>query len=138
SPRAETKAPMLLPGWSREEVYYIAERGYRLYQQGRLLEAGILFEGLAVIDPEDAYSRKALAAIHIRLGRPDISIRPLSTISAGCRLDADVLARRCEALMAAGDLVAAQQDLDILSKSAAGAESARRLSLSQLLSRAPR
>ncbi len=37
---------MLLPGWSREEVYYIAERGYRLYQQGRLLEAGILVKNL--------------------------------------------------------------------------------------------
>jgi len=129
---------MLLPGWSREEVYYIAERGYHLYQQGRLLEAGILFEGLTVIDPEDAYSRKALAAIHIRLGRPDIAIRHLGTIIAGDRFDADALARRCEALMAAGDLVAAQRDLDTLSKSTAGAESARRLRLSQLLPPAPR
>ena len=129
---------MLLPGWSREEVYYIAERGYRLYREGRMLEAGILFEGLIVIDSEDPYCRKALAAIHISLGRPDIAIRHLSAIVARDRFDGDALARRCEALIVAGDPAAAQRDLDTLPKLPDAAESARRLRLSQLLPPAPR
>jgi hypothetical protein len=54
---------VLLAGWSQEEIYYIAERAYRLYLQGRLREAAILFAGLIAIDPENAYCRRALASI---------------------------------------------------------------------------
>jgi hypothetical protein len=60
---------MLLPGWTQEEVYYVAERGYRLYHEGRLLEAEVLFRGLIVIDPENVYCRKALRTISTGLGR---------------------------------------------------------------------
>jgi tetratricopeptide (TPR) repeat protein len=118
--------------WSREELYYIAERAYRLYCEGRLHEAGILFEGLATIDPEDAYCRKALAAISIRLGRQDLAVRHLSLIIARDRFDADALAGRCEALIAMNDLDAARRDLDFLFNLPEGIQNARRLRL-QLL-----
>ena len=77
------------------EIYYVAERGYRLYE-GRLREAAILFEGLIVIDPENAYCRKALAAISIGLGQHWLAVRQLSAIIARDPLDTDALARRCE------------------------------------------
>ena len=38
------------PAWTREEIYYIAERAHRLYRQGRFHDAGILFEGLTAVD----------------------------------------------------------------------------------------
>lgn len=53
--------------WSREERYYIAERAYRLYLEGFLREAALLFAGLVSIDPNDAYCRQALATIRTAL-----------------------------------------------------------------------
>jgi tetratricopeptide (TPR) repeat protein len=119
----------VMPAWSREEVYCIAERGYRLYREGRLREAAILFEGLIVIDPENAYSRKALAAISIRSGRQELAIGHLSAILQRDRHDVDALARRCEVWIAMGDLAAARQDLDLLTALPGGVEHARRLEL---------
>jgi tetratricopeptide (TPR) repeat protein len=120
---------VLIPAWSREEVYCIAERGYRLYGEGRLREAGILFEGLIAIDPENAYCRKALAAISIRLGRQELAIRHLAAIIARDSHDTDALARRCEVWMTMGDLAAARHDLDSLEALPDGAQHARRLKL---------
>jgi predicted Zn-dependent protease len=110
----------------------VAERGYLLYREGRLREAGILFQGLIVIDPENAYCRRALAAISIRLGWRRPAIRHLSVLIARDRLDAEAIAARCEALIAEGDLAAARRDLDSLAALPAGVENARRLRL-QLL-----
>jgi tetratricopeptide (TPR) repeat protein len=107
----------------------VAHRGYLLYREGRLREAAILFQGLIVIDPENAYCRRTLAAISIRLGQHWLAIRHLSMIIARDRLDADAIAARCEALMAAGDFTAARRDLDSLAALPAGAENGRRLRL---------
>jgi tetratricopeptide (TPR) repeat protein len=120
---------VLLDGWSREEVHYIAERGYRLYQEGRLREAAILFAGLIVIDPEDAYCRKALAAISRGLGHHGLAVRHLSVVIERNRKDMDALAGRCEALLAMGDLDAAQRDLNSLAMLAGGSQRVRRLRL---------
>jgi tetratricopeptide (TPR) repeat protein len=120
---------MRLPGWSREEVHYIAERGYQLYRQGLFRDAGILFEGLLAIDPEDAYSRRALAAIDISLGRHELAVRHLSAIIARDRCDVSALMARCEALIAAGDVIAARRDLDSLAALPGGMAHARQLRL---------
>lgn len=66
-PRDRVKATML-PAWSPKDVYFIAERAYGLYRQGRLREAAVLFEGLVIVDPENVYCRKALTAVCIGLG----------------------------------------------------------------------
>jgi Flp pilus assembly protein TadD len=123
---------VLRSGWSREEIHYVAERGYRLYREGRLRDAAILFEGLSVVDPENAYCRKALAAVSIALGQLWPAVRHLSVIIARDRLDVDALATRCQALMTAGDLASARRDLEALAALPASAEHARRLKL-QLL-----
>jgi Flp pilus assembly protein TadD len=120
---------MRLPGWSREEVHYIAERGYQLYREGLFRYAGILFEGLLAIDPEDAYCRRALAAIDISLGRHQLAVRHLSEIIARDRSDVSALAARCEALMATGDVIAARRDLDSLAALPGGTVHAHRLRL---------
>jgi predicted Zn-dependent protease len=122
---------MPLLGWLSEEVQYVAERGYRLYSEGRLREAAILFKGLVVVDPGNAYCRKALAAISISLGEHGLAARQLSHVLARDPLDVDALARRCETLMAAGDLAAARRDLDALAALPTGVEHARRLGMWQ-------
>jgi len=120
---------MPLPGWSSEEVHYIAERGYQLYREGRLREAAVLFQGLVVVDPENVYCRKALAAISIGLGQHWLAIRHLNEILVRAPRDVDALARRCEALIATGDLLAAQRDFAFLAAHPAGIEHAQRLGM---------
>jgi Flp pilus assembly protein TadD len=120
---------VLLPTWSREDWYYIAERAYRLYSEGRVPEAAVLFEGLAAIDPDDAYSRKALAAISIRLGRPEFAIQHLDAVIASDRSDAEALAARCEVLIAMRELDLARRDLNALERLPAGLANVRRLEM---------
>jgi Flp pilus assembly protein TadD len=119
----------LLTGWTREEIYYVAQRGYRLYREGKLREAAILFEGLTVIDPDNAYCRKALAAICMRLNQYGTAAAHLDAILARNRFDAEALAGRCEALMGMRDFAAARRDLESLSELPAGGGDARRLRL---------
>lgn len=56
--------------WNDVEVYLVADRAYQLAQQGRYEEAAILFEGLAVVAPRNAYVRGAQAALRTRLQSP--------------------------------------------------------------------
>jgi Flp pilus assembly protein TadD len=119
----------LLPGWTREEIYYLAERAYRLYREGTLREAAILFEGLAAVDPENLYCRKALAAICMKLGQQDAAVGHLDVVLARHRFDVEALAGRCEALMALGDFASAERDLECLTKLPDGRDNARRLRL---------
>jgi len=115
--------------WTREEVYYIAERAHRLYRQGRFHDAGILFDGLIAVDPENLYCRKALAAVYMVLKDHGAAVRHLNALLARDRHDAEALAGRCEALISLKDLTAAQRDLQSLSALPNGVESARRLRL---------
>jgi tetratricopeptide (TPR) repeat protein len=115
--------------WSREEIYYIAERAHHLYRQGRFDDAGILFEGLTAIDPENMYCRKALAAVYVALKEYGSALRHLTAVLSRDRFDPEALAGRCEALIAMKDLAAARRDLRLLSAIPAGFENSRRLRL---------
>jgi len=115
--------------WSQEEIYFIAERGYRLYLQGQLQDAAILFAGLIAIDSENAYCRKALGAIATALGQAQLAVAHFGMVIAHDRLDIDALAGRCEALLTIGDPAAAQRDLASLAGLPGGVEHARRLTL---------
>jgi hypothetical protein len=119
----------LLPGWTHEETYYLAERAYRLYREGRLREAAILFEGLAAVDLENLYCRKALAAICMRLDQHDAAVAHLDVVLGRNRFDVEALAGRCEALMTLCDFASAERDLECLAGLPAGRDDARRLRL---------
>jgi tetratricopeptide (TPR) repeat protein len=116
-------------GWSREEIYYISERAHHLYRQGRFDDAGILFEGLTAIDPENVYCRKALAAVYMALKEYGIALRHLSAVLSRDRFDTEALAGRCEALIAMKELAPARRDLHSLSALPAGLEHTCRLRL---------
>jgi tetratricopeptide (TPR) repeat protein len=117
------------PEWTREEIYYIAERAHRLYRQGRFHEAGILFEGLIAVDPENVYCHMALAAVYMVLKEHGAAVRHLTAVLARDRYDAEALAGRCEALIAMSDLAAARRDFQSLSALPAGSKISHRLRL---------
>jgi predicted Zn-dependent protease len=115
------------PVWTREEIYHVADRAYRLYREGRLRDARILFEGLIAIDPENTYCPKALAAICMGLQQYAGALRHLDTVLARDPFDPQALAGRCEALIAMRDLATARLALESLSALPAHVRDERRL-----------
>lgn len=59
------------PRWTEEDVYHVSQRAWELAMQGRHAEAGVILEGLASIAPANPWLGRALAVVHIRMGRPE-------------------------------------------------------------------
>ena len=89
--------------WTDEEVFLIADLAHEIALQGRYPEALVLFDGLASIAPGNLYVRRALAAVHLKLGQPTAAlaaIREQSTDGPSGRLRLECfleLGRRADA-----------------------------------------
>ena len=101
-------------GWTEEEIYLLADRGYGLYQEGFYREAAVLFEGLTAIAPENAYCRTALAAACLKLGDPHRAVQELDTILQQNPANHEARARRTEVYCELGQWNEARRDLEIL------------------------
>lgn len=101
-------------GWTPEEIYLLADRGYALYRQGRYPEAAVIFEGLTALDPLNSYCRTALAAICMAVGDAQRAVKELSFLLHRNPADHDARARRCEAYCELRNWSEALQDLAIL------------------------
>ena len=100
--------------WTDHEVYLVAERAHSLHLQGHYREAGVLFQGLAAVDPENQYCIESLAATWLALGEPERAIESLNILLDRQSGDLAVRARRMEAYLRAGDLAAAARDFEFL------------------------
>jgi Flp pilus assembly protein TadD len=78
-------------GWTPEEIYLLADRGYAFYRQGCYEEAAVIFDGLVTLDPLNAYCRTALAAVCLALGDAPRATRELTVL-----LDLAILQRNGE------------------------------------------
>jgi Tfp pilus assembly protein PilF len=88
----------------------LLQTGFRFYQQGRLVEAKSIFEGLAVLDFNNAYVHGILGSIYQKAGDDDAAI---SSYTAAIRLfDKDVssLVNRGELFLKAGKFQEAAED----------------------------
>jgi tetratricopeptide (TPR) repeat protein len=103
-------------GWTQEEIYLLADRGYAFYRQGRYREAHVIFEGLTAIDPSNLYCRTALAAVCMALGDAQRAVKELSFVLSETPAAHDARARRCEAYCEMGNWPEARQDLAILQR----------------------
>jgi tetratricopeptide (TPR) repeat protein len=101
-------------GWTNEEIYLLADRGYAFYRQGRYQEAGIIFSALVVLDPLNVYCRTALAALCLALGDAERAVRELSFILQQNPANHDARARRCEAYCELRNWRESREDLEIL------------------------
>jgi Flp pilus assembly protein TadD len=101
-------------GWTSEEIYLLADRGYALYRQGRYREAAVIFEGVTALEPLNSYGRTALAAVCLELGDARRAVSELSLVLSGNPADHEARARRCEAYCALRSWNEARQDLGIL------------------------
>jgi tetratricopeptide (TPR) repeat protein len=115
--------------WSEEDIYLVAERGHSLHLQGRYGEAGIIFQGLVAVDPENHYCRESLAAAWLALEQPARAIEQLNFLLARQPGDLAIRTRRLEAHLLEGNFAAAIGDFEFL-EHLLPAREARRLELS--------
>ena len=101
-------------GWTNEEIYVLADRGYALYKQGRYQEAAVIFDGLTALDPLNSYCRTALAAVCMALGDVQRALKELSFLLNRNPANHEARARRCEAYCDLGNWSEAREDLEIL------------------------
>ncbi len=104
-------------GWTQDEIYLLADRGYGFYRQGRYQEAAVIFEALTSLDPLNAYCRTALAAVCMLLGDAERAVRELSFLLDLNPADHNARARRCEAYCDLRHWNEARSDLAILQRS---------------------
>jgi predicted Zn-dependent protease len=107
---------MNFDGWTREDVYLIAECAYGMYLEGKIDEAAVIFEGLLALDPNNLYCRDALTAISLVLGRPEDAVAHASELLELVPTHFDSLARRCEAYLQLHRIDAAKRDLEALDR----------------------
>ena len=101
-------------GWTDEEIYLLADRGYALYRQGHYQEAAVIFEGLTVLDPLNVYCRNALATVCLALGEAPRAVEELSFLLNLNPADHEARARRCEAYCDLRSWNEARRDLAVL------------------------
>lgn len=98
--------------WEKDEIRIISEVAYSLAQQGRNLEAVVLFEGLLAVAPATGYFQAALGALFLRLKNFPKAIEHLDTALEIEPDDVVSLVNRGEAKLRAGRLDAARVDLE--------------------------
>jgi tetratricopeptide (TPR) repeat protein len=103
-------------GWTPEEIYLLADRGYAFYRQGRYQEAAVIFDGLVALDPKNVYCRTALAAIFLCMGDAERAASELTVLLEQNPADHEARARRCEAYCELKRWDEARRDLAILKR----------------------
>lgn len=100
-----------LEGIDKKVQYQIAERGYKLLQEGRLDEADKIFRGLVTLDPFDSYFHTVLGSILQRRDQKDEAIEEYSRALKVNPLNVTALANRGEVYFVQGRILEATQDI---------------------------
>lgn len=85
--------------------------GYQLFEQGRLDDARDLFEGLSLLDPENAYIHGILGTICQKQGDDDVALLYYAVALDLFPDNIDILVNRGELLLKRGMFEDAAQDL---------------------------
>ena len=68
-----------LQGMTVDEAYNIAEYGYSLYQEARYHDSRVIFEGLIICNPYDAYFHSMLGAVYQQLDMKEEAVQEYTT-----------------------------------------------------------
>jgi Flp pilus assembly protein TadD len=85
--------------------------GHNFFSQGRLKEAKSVFEGLAVMDPNNAYTNSILGAIHQGMEEYDVAIVRYTRAIELFPQDIVSLTNRAEIYLNMGKFLEASEDL---------------------------
>jgi tetratricopeptide (TPR) repeat protein len=95
---------------SGPEMLYMAVQGFRMFEEGKLEQAKLIFEGLSALDPKEAYYQTALGAVLIQM--EDIE-RALFHLSEAIKLNPKEIAafvNRGECFLREGKIQEAAED----------------------------
>jgi tetratricopeptide (TPR) repeat protein len=98
-------------GLRREQLYEIAQVGYRLLNSGKLEQAREIYQGLVAADPFDSVFHCHLAALHLRAGETDEALKSFTAALNFNKANVDALAGRGEAYLNLGQIAEAIKDL---------------------------
>lgn len=112
-PKSEPKAGVpgagpALP--SGKELLPVATLGHTLYTEGQYAKSRVIFEGLAALDPQEAYYKTALGALHLAENRADEALEVLDEALALDGDDLAALVHRGEAYLRKDDPIRAARD----------------------------
>jgi tetratricopeptide (TPR) repeat protein len=125
-------------GWTEEDIYLVADRGYSLHTEGHYREAAMIFEGLIAVDPENRYCRDALAAAWLAMGEPQRAIEQLNMLLSRRSDDLAARVRRFAAYLQAKQYGSALADFEVLKRLLPRNEGRRlELSLQSAISKTP-
>ncbi len=94
----------------KEQIAAIMLIGYRFYEHGRLYQAARIFEGLAILDPDNAYANGILGAIHQKRGQYDTALKYYNRALVLFPADTNALTNRGEILLKLGRFQEAAED----------------------------
>lgn len=98
-------------GLKREQLYAIAQVGYKLYNSGKLEQARDIYRGLVAADPYDSVFHCHLAATHHRLGELDEALAQYTEALRFNIANQEALAGRGEIYLHRARLTEALNDL---------------------------
>jgi len=98
-------------GWDERSAYWVSERAYFLYTEGRCRESLALLEGLMELDPDNLYYKDSASALHLALGNPGQAIRYASDVISADPENINALVRRCEGYLHLGKSSEARRDV---------------------------
>jgi tetratricopeptide (TPR) repeat protein len=97
----------------KEQIAEVMAIGYTLYEQGRLKEAARIFEGLLVLDPDNAYVNVFLGSIYQQQGQLEIALKRYDRALALFPYDTNALTNRGEIFLKLGRFQEAAQDFKL-------------------------
>ena len=100
-----------LEGIPKKTQYEIADRGFKLLNEGKLDEAEKIFRGLITLDPFDSYFHTVMGSIHQRRQMGDEAIEEYSRALKVNPYNATALANRGEIFFQQGRVLEATQDI---------------------------
>lgn len=98
-------------GFSRPQLYALAQRGYQLFSSGRLEEARKIYAGLVAADPYDSVFHCHLGAVLWRLGKTDEAFDEFDAAIRFNLANVDALASRGELYLLKGEPKKGIEDL---------------------------
>lgn len=98
-------------GISRNQLYAIANRGYKLLNQGRLEEAKQIYAGLVAADPYDSVFHCHLGAVLWKMGDIEQALEEYESAVRLNIVNVDALAGRGELYLLKGEVKKGIEDL---------------------------
>ncbi|MEE2961350.1 MAG: tetratricopeptide repeat protein [Myxococcota bacterium] len=98
-------------GLSPDELYAISAQGYHFFLQGKSERAQVIFEGLAALDPTNAYYHRALGAVYWKQKDPTKALKQFGYAIRIAPKDASSYVNRAEVFVATKQFAEAKADL---------------------------